>query len=179
MQNGSDDHVSAHSATLSHWSLDSSYRAAEMVQSDRESNYIEITSNVAIPISEVQLQFSRSGGPGGQNVNRRETQVELLFDIRNSPSLTEEQRTRLLQRLASRVDGEGILHIVARSQRSQLRNRRDALERFVQLLRKGLQRSGRRIATKPSQRSREKRLTQKRRRSEKKTRRRSVPIDRE
>ncbi len=150
-----------------------------MAPIDRESNYIKITSNVAIPVSEVQLQFSRSGGPGGQNVNRRETQVELLFDIRNSPSLTEEQRARLLQRLATRVDGEGILHIVARSQRSQLRNRQDALRRFAQLLRKGLCPSRRRIATKPSQRSREKRLAQKQRHSEKKKRRRSVPTDRE
>lgn len=150
-----------------------------MAQTDRESNYIEITSSLAIPISEILLQFSRSGGPGGQNVNRRETQVELLFDIRNSPSLTEEQRARLLQRLATRVDGEGVLHIVARSQRSQLRNRRDALRRFAQLLQKGLRPSRRRIGTKPSQRSREKRLAQKRRRSEKKKHRQSVPVDRE
>lgn len=148
-----------------------------MENTDRDSSYIEITSRLAIPLSELQFQFSRSSGPGGQNVNRRETQVELLFDIRNSPSLTEEQRERLLRRLATRVDTEGILHIVARSQRSQLRNRQDALKRFVRLLRKGLRPLRRRIATKPSQQSREERLARKRRRSEKKKLRRSVAPD--
>ena len=139
-------------------------------------NSVQITGALSIPTSEIRFLYSRSGGPGGQNVNRRQTQVELLFDVQNSPNLTARQRTRLQKRLGARIDSAGILHIVARSQRSQLRNREEALRRFVQLLRRGLHRRRQRIPTQPSAGSGERRLASKRRHSEsKRLRRRVIP----
>lgn len=147
-----------------------------MKEENGTRNYISITRDLVIPVSEVQFQFSRSGGPGGQNVNRRETRVELLFDVQHSPSLSEEQRARLLQRLANQVDAQGILRIVADTQRSQLQNRQEALARLVQWLRRGLYVPKRRRPTRPSQQAIERRLTRKRRRSEiKELRKRMLP----
>jgi ribosome-associated protein len=141
-----------------------------MTEPGTESNLISITSALAIPASELQFQFSRSGGPGGQNVNKRETRVELLFDLRKSFSLNEEQRARLLQHLAN----QGILRIVADSQRSQLQNRQEALARFVQLLQRALYVPRRRRPTRPSRQTVEQRLNRKRQRAEAKERRRRV-----
>jgi len=128
--------------------------------------HIRITPNLAIPVSELLFQFSRSSGPGGQNVNRRETRVELLFDVRQSPSLSTEQRTRLVVRLAPQLDSHGVLRIVADSERSQLRNRQEALERFVRLLRQGMRVPRLRRPTQPSQGTLARRLARKRRRGE-------------
>ena len=144
---------------------------------DDGGEYIRINRKLVIPVSEISFQFSRSGGPGGQNVNRRETRVELLFDVRNSPSLSEEQRERLLTRLASRVDSEGIVHIVASAERSQLLNRQRALDRFVQLLRRGLQAPRPRVPTRLPKKSAEERLEEKRSRSEVKRQRRHIKLD--
>jgi ribosome-associated protein len=148
-----------------------------MTEASEPQNDIEVTEQLAIPLSEIQFQFSRSGGPGGQNVNRRETRVELLFDVRNSASLSEEQREFLLMRLASRVDRDGILHVVACSERSQLLNRQKALERFLQVLRRALQIRRPRVASKPSRKSRFERLEEKRRRSEIKQHRQPINTD--
>jgi len=145
-----------------------------MTEPGTESNLISITPALAIPASELQFQFSRSGGPGGQNVNKRETRVELLFDLRKSSSLSEEQRMRLLQRLANQVDCGGILRIVADSQRSQLQNRQEALTRLVQLLQRALYVPRRRRPTRPSRQTVEQRLNRKRQRAEAKGRRRRV-----
>jgi len=139
-----------------------------------QEKWIEINPQLYIPASELSFAFSRSGGPGGQNVNRRESQVELLFDIRHSPSLDEGQRKRLLDRLSCRIDSEGVLHVVARVHRTQLRNRGEAVRRFAQLMRQGLRQSPKRIATGPTAASRARRLTRKRRRAEKKQLRRPV-----
>lgn len=136
---------------------------------------LHITSDLAIPMAEIEFQFSRSGGPGGQNVNRRETRVELLFDLGHSPSLGEPQRERLLARLASRLDSHGILRIVANAERSQLSNRQLALARFVELMRRGMHVPRQRRPTRPSQATIQRRLTQKRRRAERKTLRHRVP----
>ncbi len=144
---------------------------------DDSSTHIQINRKLAIPLSEVRFQFSRSGGPGGQNVNRRETRVELLFDLRESPSLSEGQRARLLQRLARYVGEDGILRIVVTTERSQLRNRQEALKRFVQLLQQGLRVPRRRLRTQPSAQAMARRLEQKRQRSAIKVRRRSVRSD--
>ena len=144
---------------------------------DDSSACIQINRKLAIPLSEVRFQFSRSGGPGGQNVNRRETRVELHFDLRQSPSLSDGQRVRLLQRLAPYVDGEGILRIVVTTERSQLRNRQEALERFVRLLQQGLRVPRRRLPTQPSARAMAQRLEGKRQRSAIKQGRRSVLSD--
>ena len=133
---------------------------------DKSGEYLNITRKLAIPLSELRFRFSRSGGPGGQNVNRRETRVELLFDIQHSPSLNEKQRRRLLKRLAHHVDSQGILRIVVNTHRSQFRNRQEAIERLVTLLRQGLHVTKRRLPTKPSPQTVEQRLARKRRRSE-------------
>jgi len=128
--------------------------------------YINITYKLAIPVSELKFRFSRSGGPGGQNVNRRQTRVELLFDIQHSPSLNDEQRARLLKQLARQIDRQGTLRIVAAPYRIQLRNRQEAIERFVRLLQQGLHVRRRRLPTRPSPQIVEQRLTNKHRHSE-------------
>lgn len=138
---------------------------------------LPITDQLAIPLSELGFRFSRSGGPGGQHVNRTATRVELLFDVAHSPSLTEEQRQRLLKRLAGRIDSEGILRVAAQSERSQLRNRQEAIERLQTLLRQALHIPKRRRRSKVPRWARERRLAQKRRRSETKRYRRKLRGD--
>lgn len=148
-----------------------------MTVAENNQNAIRIIGELAIPLSELEFRFSRSGGPGGQRVNRRETRVELLFDVQHSPSLDETQRSRLRQRLAGYIDSEGILRIVATTYRSQLRNREEALQRFVQLLRRGLHAPKRRLPTQPSSQSIQQRIERKRRRSQIKTQRKRVQVD--
>lgn len=91
-----------------------------------------------IPLNEIKFRFARSGGPGGQNVNKRETQVELIFDVAASPSLGPRQRERIMRKLASRIDAEGRLRLVATEERTQGRNRDVALERLRDLLTEAL-----------------------------------------
>ena len=138
---------------------------------------LPITDQLAIPLSELGFRFSRSGGPGGQHVNRTATRVELLFDVAHSPSLTEEQRQRLLKRLAGRIDSEGILRVAAQSERSQLRNRQEAIERLQTLLRQALHIPKRRRRSKVPRWARERRLAEKRWRSETKRYRHKVRGD--
>ena len=135
---------------------------------------LPITDQLAVPLSELRFRFSRSSGPGGQHVNRTATRVELLFDVAHSPSLTEEQRQRLLKRLAGRIDSEGILRVTAQSERSQLRNRQEAIERLQTLLRQALHIPKRRRRSKVPRWARERRLAEKRRRSETKRYRHKV-----
>lgn len=125
-----------------------------------------ITDQLAIPLAELEFRFSRSGGPGGQHVNRSATRVELRFDVAHSPSLSEEQRQRALERLAGRLDSEGVLRVVAESERSQWRNRQEAVERFRMLLRQALHIPRRRRRTRLPAWAKERRLAEKRRRSE-------------
>jgi len=127
---------------------------------------IEITPTLSIPLDELKFRFSRAGGPGGQHVNKSETRVELSFDVANSPSLTEWQRQRILEKLAGQIDSAGVLHLVASSERSQLRNREEVIERFRRLLAAALRPRARRIPTRPTAASRERRLAKKHRRSE-------------
>ncbi len=127
---------------------------------------IEITHDLAIPLSEISFRYSRSSGPGGQHVNRSETRVELLFDVAHSPSLADEQRARLLSRLGTYVDGEGTLHLFSSLTRSQLANREDVTARFQALLRAALRQRKRRLPTRPTAAGRERRLKEKRARSE-------------
>ncbi len=136
------------------------------------SEGIPISSNLTVPYAELSFRYSRSGGPGGQHVNRTETRVELLFDVAHSPSLSDGQRGRLLERLAGRLDREGVLHIVSSATRSQLENRADAVARFQALLGSALRPSKRRLATQPTAASRERRLESKKRRGELKAQRR-------
>jgi ribosome-associated protein len=127
--------------------------------------YIEITPALLLPLSELDYRATRSGGPGGQHVNTSSTRIEVWWDIGASPSLTEEQRARLLQRLASRLDGEGRLRVVASDSRSQLRNREAATERLREIVAAGLAVAKPRKRTKPSRAAKAARLEAKRRRS--------------
>jgi len=141
------------------------------------NDLVRITDTVSIPISELHFRFARSGGPGGQHVNRSATQVELLFDVAGSPSLDEAQRQRVLTKLKSRIDKEGVLHLVSQETRSQLRNREEAVERFQELMRDALHVPKSRRPTRPSRAVRKRRLEEKRRRSGTKRDRRPVSPD--
>ena len=137
---------------------------------------VHITDAVSIPMSELRFRFARSSGPGGQHANRSATQVELLFDVAGSPSLSEAQRQLILEKLSSYIDKEGTLHLVSQTHRSQLRNREEVVERFRRLLRAALQVPKPRLPTRPTRAARERRLRAKRRRSEiKRLRRRVLP----
>jgi ribosome-associated protein len=131
-------------------------------------NALQIVKSVSIPLSELSFRFSRSSGPGGQHVQKSSTRVELLFDVPNSPSLTEKQRQKVQKRLARYIDSKGLLHLTSESERSQLRNREEVVARFQSLMRDALKRRKRRKPTKPTTASKEKRLKAKQKRSEKK-----------
>lgn len=135
---------------------------------------IAINDWLAIPASEIEFRFSRSSGPGGQHVQRSDTRVELLFDVGQSPSLSDQQRARILSRLGNQIDSEGILRVVSSATRSQLENREEAVRRFQALLASALRERKRRLATKPSAAAREARLSEKKVRSKHKASRRKV-----
>lgn len=135
---------------------------------------LPITAALSIPLDELSFRFSRAGGPGGQSVNRSESRVELTFDVAGSPSLSDWQRERIVERLAGQIDSNGILHLFSSSERSQLRNRQDVVERFQALLKDALRPRRRRRPTRPTAASRERRLQQKRRRADAKKGRGSV-----
>jgi ribosome-associated protein len=137
---------------------------------------IQVTETVTIPPAELHFQFSRSGGPGGQHVNRTASQVELTFDVLNSPSLNAAQRARVLSKLKSYIDTRGILHLTSQTTRSQHRNRAEVVERFALLLQRALHVPRRRIPTKPSAAAEARRLAAKlRTRGVKQQRRRPAP----
>jgi protein subunit release factor B len=94
-----------------------------------DSSYLEVTPSLRIPMAELDYRASRSGGPGGQHVNMSSTRVEVWWDVAGAPSLSEEQRALLLQRLANRLDSSGRLRLVSGTSRSQLRNREDVTSR--------------------------------------------------
>ena len=133
---------------------------------DERGDLLEAAPGVLIPRAELRFRTSRSSGPGGQNVNKVETRVELLFDLANTASLTEEQRARATAALRSRLDEDGVLHIVAEVHRSQYRNREEAVDRFVTLLQHALRPRKVRHSTKIPRGVREARLQQKKQRAE-------------
>lgn len=136
-----------------------------------------VTDRVTIPSSELRYQFSRSGGPGGQHVNRTETQVELTFDVQGSASLDDSQRARVLGKLASFIDSRGVLHLSCQTSRSQARNRAEVTERFQRLLQQALHVPKRRRPTRPSRAAVERRLQEKRRAGTLKRERRRQQLD--
>lgn len=142
-----------------------------------DENTLVISDQLKVPRSEISYRYSHSSGPGGQHVNKSETQVELLWDALGSPSLNEEQRALALAKLANRIDANGVLHLVSSGTRSQERNRQAVTERFVRLLAAALQPPRPRHATHVSQAERVRRLAAKRRRSETKRGRGSVQTD--
>lgn len=127
---------------------------------------LEISPTLSIPDDELIERFVRASGPGGQNVNKVSTAVELRFDAAASPSLPEDLRARLLARRDRRITGEGVVVISAQRYRTQERNREDARERLAALIQAAMKVPKKRIATKPTKGSKERRLTGKRERSQ-------------
>lgn len=119
-----------------------------------------------VPENEVYFQASRSSGPGGQHVNRRATRVEAYWNIRESASLTEQQRTRILEKLAARIGKDGILRVVAEDERSQYRNKQLATQRLRELVARALHVPKPRKKTRPPRSATEKRLEGKGRRGQ-------------
>ncbi|MCR9082682.1 MAG: aminoacyl-tRNA hydrolase [Cyclobacteriaceae bacterium] len=118
---------------------------------------------------EFQFKTSRSSGPGGQNVNKVETKVELLFAVNSSEVLTEEEKEILAKKAANKIDQEGILHLTAQEKRSQIQNKDLVIRKFYDLLRKSFAKKKVRKATKPSKAAIEKRLKAKKIKAEKKS----------
>src|SRR5688500_659182 len=120
---------------------------------------------------ELSFQASRSGGAGGQNVNKVASKVELRFHVANSALLSEEEKALVQEKLASRINSEGYLQVVCQTERSQLQNKELCVERFYELLRQALTRQKKRKATKPTRSSVKQRLESKKRKAEKKANR--------
>ncbi|AQQ71840.1 Peptidyl-tRNA hydrolase YaeJ [Limihaloglobus sulfuriphilus] len=135
---------------------------------------IQINGKTSIEESELRFAYSRSSGPGGQNVNKLNTRVELFFDVAASASLGDAQKRQIRGRLANRIDKDGVLRIVSQRYRTQKGNQIDAVEKFRELIRSALVRQRRRIPTKVPRRAKEKRLKRKNIKSEKKQLRRDV-----
>jgi ribosome-associated protein len=132
---------------------------------------IRVSRSVVLPLAEVELRFSRSSGPGGQHAQKSETRVEAVFDVERSSALTDPQKRRVVARAGP------VLRAVAQDERSQLRNRELAVERLVEQLREALRVERPRVPTNPTAASRERRLTEKRRRSQTKRLRRPAEDD--
>ncbi len=137
---------------------------------------IPIDDHLAIPDEDVTFATSRSGGPGGQNVNKLETRVTLRFDLAGSAALSEEQKLRLRERLATRITRGGVLQITSQRHRTQGANREAAVERFAELLRDNLKEEPPRRKTRPSRAAKARRLDEKRRQSQRK-RERGIPTE--
>ncbi len=136
---------------------------------------IEIPGGPTIPDEEIGFEFTRSGGAGGQHVNKVATRAVLVFDLDRSSALSDDQKARIRSRLGRRVSAEGLLRVAASTSRSQSANREEALRRFVALLEGALARRKRRRATAPTAASRARRLGDKRRRAEVKRGRKGPP----
>ncbi len=135
---------------------------------------LKITDTLSIPDAELTFTFARSGGPGGQNVNKLETKVTISFNVAASPTLTDAWKRRILDRLAPRINRDGILSVSAQDQRTQFMNRIAAEERLAILLRIALKPRKHRVPTQVSPAAREHRIQAKKRRGEMKRLRRKV-----
>lgn len=140
-----------------------------------QGSMIRINDRISIDESEISETFVRASGPGGQNVNKLSTAVQLRFDVRHSPSLNHEVRARLEKLAGRRLTRDGVLVIIAQQHRTQENNRRDARERLVDLIQRAAVRPVPRRATKPTRTGRERRLEGKKIRSGIKALRRENP----
>jgi ribosome-associated protein len=136
---------------------------------------IRVNAHISIDEREIEESFVRASGPGGQNVNKLSTAVQLRFDVRGSPSLPAAVRDRLERLAGSRLTRDGVLVIIAQRHRTQGRNRRDALDRLVELIRSAAIAPRPRRPTRPSKASRERRVDSKKRRASVKRLRRTGP----
>ncbi|WP_312134769.1 alternative ribosome rescue aminoacyl-tRNA hydrolase ArfB [Brevundimonas sp.] len=130
-----------------------------------------------IPDEELEFRFYRAGGPGGQNVNKVSTAVQMRFDVKNSPSLNDYTRERLMKKAGSRLTLDGVIVITATRFRTQERNRQDAIERLEEMVAEAAVRQAYRVATKPTRASKERRLKAKSTRSAVKSGRGKVSFD--
>jgi ribosome-associated protein len=138
---------------------------------------IRITDTISIDEDEIEESFVRSSGPGGQNVNKLSTAVQLRFDVRRSPSLPNDVAIRLMKLAGKRLTKDGVLVIIAQTARTQERNRAEARERLVELIREASVKPVKRVATKPTRASKTKRLEGKKRRADVKGMRGRVRMD--
>ena len=137
-----------------------------------DEGWLIVDDEMRIPERELSVRFVQGGGPGGQHVNKAATKVILSFDVAGSPSLTEPQRARLLEKLAGRLDGDGVLSVHVHETRSQKQNRDIATGRLLALLAQAHYEPPPRRRTKPTRAVREHRLREKKQQAEKKDRRR-------
>jgi len=140
-------------------------------------NLLAVNESLSIPRTELDTRVSRSSGAGGQHVNKTSSRVEIFWNVLGSRALTDEQRSRLREKLASRLTTEGSIRVVASDMRSQSRNRELAEERLADLVRRALIVPRKRRATKPTRAAKEARLDSKKRHSTKKRDRRGAPPD--
>jgi ribosome-associated protein len=139
---------------------------------------IRITAKISIDEREIAESFVRASGPGGQNVNKLSTAVQLRFDVRHSPSLPPDVAERLERLAGSRLTRDGVLVIIAQRHRTQARNREDALDRLIDLIRRASTPPVKRRPTRPTKASRERRIEGKKRRADvKKSRRAALAFD--
>jgi ribosome-associated protein len=139
-----------------------------------DDGMLDVNDSVRVPRAELTYRATRSGGPGGQHVNTSSTRVELTWDVGASPSVSDDERARIREKLANRISGEGVLLLAASEHRSQNQNKEAVTERFVALVRQALVVPKARRKTRPSKASREARLRAKKHRSEVKRSRRSL-----
>ena len=142
-----------------------------------ENGQLCIGDKLSIPESEIEYEFCKSSGPGGQHVNTTESAVQLRFDIIHSPSLPEDVRVRLLSLCGNQVNDDGVLVLYSQKFRRQLRNKFDVREKLISLLMRAVVAPRIRVKTKPTRASVERRLTEKARNSQRKDNRRSVRND--